>query len=65
MSLIAQTVSSIGVFGSERWQNRMSTKSSCIRSSDPSMACIRYLRFSVFVMFTPPWRPQKTFVEIA
>ena len=64
MSLIAHTVSSIGVFGSARWQNRMSTKSRPNRSSEPSIACRRYLRFSVFVMFTPPWRPQNTFVEI-
>ena len=65
MSLIAHTVSSIGVFGSERWQNKRSTKSRPNRSSEPSIAWSRYFRFSVFVMFTPPCRPQKTFVEIA
>ena len=62
MSLIAHTVSSSGVSGSERWQYRTSTNSTPSRSSDPSMACSRYLRFSVFFMFGASWMPQKTFV---
>ncbi len=49
MSDIAHTVSSMGVLGSARWQNRRSTKSSPNRSSEPSMACIRYLRLSVLL----------------
>src|SRR6056297_158253 len=63
MSFIARTVSSIGVSGSERWQYSTSTKSSPNRSSEPSTACIRYLRLSVLFMFgVPLCSPQKTFV---
>ena len=64
MSDIAHTVSSIGVFGSARWQKSRSTKSRPSRSSEPSIACIRYLRFSVFFMLGPSWMPQKSLVEI-
>ena len=63
MSDMAHTVSSMGVSGSGRWQYTRSTKSRPIRSSDPSMACMRYLRFRVFFMLTSLWRPQKSFVE--
>ena len=66
MSLIAQTVSSIGVCGSGRWQKTRSTKSSCRRCSEPSIACIRYLRFSVSLRLTAlpsRSRPQKNLVE--
>ena len=63
MSCIAYTVSSIVVSGSARWQYNTSTKSCWRRSSEPSIACIRYLRLSVFRMFgTLPWMPQNTFV---
>ena len=63
MSDIAHTVSSIGVFGSGRWQKSRSTKSSPKRSSEPSIACSRYLRLSVLRLFTPSVRPQNTLVE--
>ncbi len=63
MSLIARTVSSIGVSGSARWQNTRSTKSSPKRSSDSSMADRRYFRFKVFFMLTSSWMPQKSLVE--
>ena len=63
MSDMAHTVSSIGVVGSARWQNRRSTKSRPKRSSDPSMACIRYFRLSVFFMFGSSWMPQKSLVD--
>ena len=62
MSDIAHTVSSIVVSGSARWQYRTSTKSSPNRSSEPSMASNRYLRFSVLRMFGTSWTPQNTLV---
>ena len=52
MSDMAQTVSSIGVSGSARWQKRRSTKSRPKRSREPSMAWVRYLRLSVSERFT-------------
>ena len=58
MSLMAHAVSSIGVSASERWQYSTSTNSSPRRSSDPSMACSRYFRLSVWRMFGTRWRPQ-------
>jgi hypothetical protein len=64
MSCMAHTVSSMGVSGSGRWQNTRSTKSRPSRSSEPSIAWRRYLRFSVLDMFTRSDRPQKNFVEI-
>ena len=63
MSLIAQTVSSMGVWGSGRWQKAMSTKSRPKRSSDASMAWVRYLRFSVFFMLGMSCSPQKNLDE--
>ncbi len=66
MSLIAQTVSSSGVCGSGRWQKTMSMKSSCMRLSEPSIACVRYLRLSVSIRLTvlpSRSRPQKNLVE--
>ena len=50
------------VSGSARWQYTTSTKSSPNRSSEPSIACSRYLRLSVFFMLTPSWMPQNSFV---
>ena len=63
MSDIASTVSSTGVSASGRWQNRRSTKSSPIRSSEPSMACSRYLRLRVFDMFGMSCSPQNSLVD--
>ncbi len=63
MSFIVNTVSSTGVSGSERWQKRRSTNSSPKRSREPSIACSRYFRFRVLLMFTSVERPQKSFVE--
>ena len=66
MSLIAQTVSSSGVFGSERWQKTRSMKSRPIRLSEPSIACVRYLRLRVSIRLTvlpSRSRPQKNLVE--
>ena len=48
--------------GSARWQYTTSTKSRPKRSSEPSIACIRYLRLSVFVMLRASWMPQNSFV---
>ena len=60
---MAQTVSSMGVSESARWQKRRSTKSRPKRSSEPSIAWVRYLRFKVLCMFTVSPRPQKSLVD--
>ena len=55
----------MGVSGSARWQKMRSMKSTRSRSSDPSTACIRYLRFNVLRMLgTSPLMPQKNLVDI-
>ena len=63
MSDIAQTVSSIGVSGSERWQKMRSKNSRPKRSSEASTACMRYLRFKVLRIFGASWMPQKNLLE--
>jgi hypothetical protein len=61
---IAHTVSSIGVWGSGRWQKARSTKSRPRRASDPSMAWRRYFRLSVCFVLTLSVMPMKNLVEI-
>ena len=63
MSLIAHTVSSMGVSGSARWQYNRSTKSTPRRSSDAAIAWSRYLRLSVWRMLGTSWMPQYSFVD--
>src|ERR1700730_6504817 len=64
ISCIAHTVSSMGVSGSGRWQKIRSMKSSRRRFSDPSIACSKYLRFSVFRVLTESSMPQKYLLDM-